>query len=216
TLREFGERQPAYTVTVRELPLGHLDDILNGDVDVAYTRLLPGQAALETEVLLSEPRVVALPTAHTLAARSSLTFADLSDEAFITNPIDQADGDRPPRWLTEQRRHKLRGQVATRATSLGEILTLVAAKRAVCLVPLTVARHYPRSGVTYVPVIDADPAVVSLAWRADSPALAPFIDTARRVASNWTGIPTMVGTGNPASARSRRRQSPARRRGEGP
>jgi len=195
TLREFGERQPACAVTLRELPLGHLDDILNGDVDVAFTRLLPGQTELVTAVLLSEPRVVALPAAHRLAGRSSLTFADLSDEAFITNPVDQADGDQPPRWLTEQRRHKLRGRVADRATGVGEILTLVAAKRAVCLVPLTVARHYPRSDVSYVPVVDADPAVVSLAWRADSPALTPFIEAARRVASNRTDRPTPAGSG---------------------
>ncbi len=186
TLREFGERHPACAVTVRELMLGHLDAIVNGDVDVAFTRLVPGQTELETEVLLSEPRVVALPATHRLSRRPSLTFADLRDEAFITNPIDLADGERPPRWLTEQRRHKLSGRVATRATGVAEILTLVAAGRAVCLVPLTVARHYPRRDVTYVPVVDADPAVVSLVWRPGglSSALPPFIETARQIASN--------------------------------
>jgi len=189
TLRDFGEHLPACAVTVRELPLGHLDDIFSGDVDIAFTRLFPGQTELETEVLLSEPRVVALPVAHGLATRTSVAFADLSDEAFITNPVDQADGDRPPRWLTEQRRHKLRGRVATRATGVAEILTLVAAKRGVCLVPITVARHYPRSDVAYVPVTDADPAVISLAWRTDSVALTAFIDAARGVASRWTASP---------------------------
>ena len=188
TLREFGEREPACKVTVREIALGRLDAIVNGDVDVAFTRLVPGQTELETEVLLSEPRVVALCATHRLAQRSSLTFADLRDEAFITNPIDLADGDRPPRWLTEQRRHNLRGKVATRATGVAEILTLVGAGRAVCLVPLTVARHYPRGDVTYLPVEDADPAVVSLAWRAGdtSSARAAFIDAVRRIASNRT------------------------------
>jgi DNA-binding transcriptional LysR family regulator len=189
-LREFGEREPACAVTVRELALGRLDAIVNGDVDVAFTRLVPGQTELETEVLLSEPRVVALSAAHRLAHRSSLTFADLRDEAFITNPVDLADGDRPPRWLTEQRRHELRGNVATRATGVAEILTLVAAARAVCLVPSTVARHYPRGDVIYLPVEDADPAVVSLAWRAgdQSSARTAFIDTVRRIASNRKGL----------------------------
>jgi DNA-binding transcriptional LysR family regulator len=184
TLREFGERHPAFTVEVRELALGSLDELRNGEIDVAFTRLAPGQTDLEVEVLLSEPRVVALPAAHPLAGRPSVAFSDLREEAFITNPVDHADGDRPPRWLTEQRRHKLPGRVAARATGVAEILTLVAAARGVCLMPATVARHYPRDDVAYVPVAEAEPAVVSLAWRHTnpSPALAAFIDTARSVA----------------------------------
>jgi DNA-binding transcriptional LysR family regulator len=184
TLREFGERHRGFTVSVRELALGSLDELRNGEIDVAFTRLAPGQTDLEVEVLLSEPRVVALPAAHPLAGRPSVAFSDLREEAFITNPVDQADGDRPPRWLTEQRRHKLPGRVVARATGVAEILTLVAAARGVCLMPATVARHYPRDDVAYVPVAGAEPAVVSLAWRQTnaSPALAAFIDTARAVA----------------------------------
>lgn len=184
TLREFGERHPAFTVAVRELALGSLDELRSGEIDVAFTRLAPGQTDLEVEVLLTEPRVVALPAAHPLAGRPSVAFSDLRDEAFITNPVNQADGDRPPRWLTEQRRHKLPGRVAARATGVVEILTLVAAARGVCLMPETVARHYPRDDVSYVPVANAEPAVVSLAWRQTnaSPALTAFIDTTRAVA----------------------------------
>ena len=66
-----------------------------------------------------------------------------------------------------------------------EILTLVAAGRGVCLVPSAVARHYPRSDVAYVPVSDAEPAVVSLAWRPgtlDAP-LEEFIQTVHEVAA---------------------------------
>jgi DNA-binding transcriptional LysR family regulator len=183
-LRAFGERFPSFTVSVRELPLGSLDEIRGGEIDVAFTRLAADQTDLEVEVLSSEPRVVALPAGHPLAGRPSLEFSDLRDEAFITNPVDQSDGDRPPRWLTEQRRHQLPGRVAARATGVVEILTLVAAGRGVCLMPATVARHYPRDDVTYVPVVNAEPAVVSLAWRhsSASPALTAFIDTARSVA----------------------------------
>jgi DNA-binding transcriptional LysR family regulator len=191
-LREFGERHPSFTVSVRELPLGSLDDVVRGDVDVAFTRLAPGQSDLEIEVLSSEPRVVALPAVHALAGKPSVAFSDLRDESFITNPVDQADGDRPRRWLSEQRRHDLPGRVAARATGVAEILTLVGAARGVCLVPSTVARHYPRNDVAYVPVVDAEPAVVSLAWRQNnaSPALAAFIDTARSIAGSAPGIRT--------------------------
>jgi hypothetical protein len=44
---------------------------------------------------------------------------------------------------------------------------------------------YPRTGVTFVPVTDAEPAVVSLAWRAGavSPAVKAFIEASRQVAA---------------------------------
>ncbi len=185
TLRAFGERRPPCSVCVRELALGSIDAILDGEVNVAFTRLSPGQTELEIEVVASEPRVVALASAHRLAASRSLTFAELADESFITNPVVPDHGPRPPRWLAEQRRHGLPGRVAAMSTSVQEILTLVAAGRGVCLVPSAVARHYPRHDVAYVRMEDADPALVSLAWRpgAVTHPLATFIQTVRDVAA---------------------------------
>lgn len=183
-LRAFAEQHPAVEVSVRELLLGGLTDILTGMVDIAFTRLLPGQAEPEVEVIAREPRVVALPRAHPLAARESLTFADLRDESFITNPADRSAGP-PTRWLAEQRRHGLPGRIAAEAASVQEILTLVATGRGVCLVPAPVARHYPRADVSYVEVPDAEHAVISLAWAHGSlrPVVQAFIGVAREVAS---------------------------------
>ena len=89
-LRVFAERHPAVEVSLRDLLLGRIDDILAGNVDVAFTRLLPGQAEVEVEVLAREPRLVALPTNHSLADRTSLSFAELRQETFITNPAIEA------------------------------------------------------------------------------------------------------------------------------
>jgi DNA-binding transcriptional LysR family regulator len=184
-LRAFGERHPAVSVSVREIPLGSIDAILDGDVNVVFTRLKPGQTELDIEVIATEPRLVALAAAHPLAARESLTFADLAEESFITNPVVRDHGPRPPRWLAEQRRHGLPGRVAAKSTGVLEILTLVAAGRGICLVPSAVARHYPRSDVTYSPIEDAEPALVSLAWRPGAliPSLTAFIQTVREVAA---------------------------------
>jgi DNA-binding transcriptional LysR family regulator len=184
-LREFSERLPGIEVSVRELLLGSIDGILDGSVNIAFTRLLPGQTELEVEVLIEEPRLAALASTHPLANRQTLTFADLRNESFVTNPVARQDGP-PPRWLAEQRRHGLPGRVAAEATSLQEILALVAAGRGVCLVPQAVAHHYPRANVTYLPVTDADPAVVSLAWpRGDIyPTVKAFIEASRQVAAN--------------------------------
>lgn len=183
TLRLFTERNPSVEVSVRELLLDRIDDIVHGHVDVAFTRLLPGQADvdIEVEVLAREARVIAFPGQHPLATRTSVTFTDLHQERFITNPVNQKASS-PERWLTEQHRHGLPGREAVRAASIQEILALVASGRGVCLVPESVAKHYPRPDVSYVPVTDAEPAVVSLARRrADRrPAVEAFVDAARR------------------------------------
>src|SRR5262249_55445651 len=153
-------------------------------VDVAFTRLLPGQADVELEVIAQEPRMVALPVAHVLSGRKAVRFKELRGESFITNPVVEASAP-PKRWLTEQARHGLPGRVAAEAASVQEILTLVAGRRGVCVVPVSVAAHYPRAGVTYVEVSDADPAVVSLAWprAAVRPIVQAFIQTTRSLAS---------------------------------
>jgi DNA-binding transcriptional LysR family regulator len=183
-LSAFAERHPSVNVAVHELLLDRVDDIRSGRVDIAFTRLLPGQTDLDIEVLTHEPRLVAVPAAHRLAARAAVAFADLRDESFITNPlVDQAGP--PERWLREQRRHGLPGRVAAEAASVPEILTLVAAARGVCLVPAAVATHHPREDLRYIPLTDADPAVVSLASAPgrQRPTVEAFAAAARDVAS---------------------------------
>jgi DNA-binding transcriptional LysR family regulator len=67
----------------------------------------------------------------------------------------------------------------------------VAAGRGVSLVPAPVARLSPHADVVYVAVSDADPAVVSLAWRSRPlpPIVRAFIATARRLAGDRGGDP---------------------------
>ena len=184
-LRAFNERHPQFAVSVRELLLGSIDDMLEGTVNVAFTRLQPGQTELQAEILAQEPRLVALAVNHPLAERASLTYADLRDEDFIINPAVR-DEVPPPRWVEEQRRHGLPGRIAAQATSIQEILALVAAGQGVCLVPSAVAHHYSRTDIAYIPVADADPALVSLAWPPGRlcPAVEAFIQTARDVATS--------------------------------
>ena len=183
-LSAFHERQPLTEVSVREILFGSIDEILDGKVDVAFTRLMPEQTELEVEIIVTEPRLIALASTHPLAGRKTLTFADLRGESFIVNPM-VAHGGPPARWLAEQRRHGLAGRVAAEARSPQEITALVAAGRGVCLVPAAAALHDRRPDLVYVPVTDAEPAVVSLAWPPDrsSPTIKAFVATAREVAT---------------------------------
>lgn len=193
-MRAFTDDHPSADISLRELRFGRLDELASGAVDVAFTRLLPGQVAaeIEVEVLTHEPRLVALPAGHPLAVRTSLRFAELRGETFITNPaVQEADPAHPARWLSEQQRHGLPGRVAATVGSIQELLTLVAAGRGVSLVPAPVARLSPHADVVYVAVSDADPAVVSLAWRSRPlpPIVRAFIATARRLAGDRGGDP---------------------------
>jgi DNA-binding transcriptional LysR family regulator len=185
-VHRFEEAHPTAVVALRELPLDRIDDVLTGRVDVAFTRLLPGQTELEIEVLARESRVAALPAAHPLASRTSLRFEELHNERFITNPLKDAGP--PLRWLAEQQRHGLPGRVGAQAASVPEILALIASGRGVCLVPAPVAQHYRHEGVRYVPVTDAEPAVVSLAWAPQTtrPTVRAFVEAAREVARKGT------------------------------
>jgi LysR family transcriptional regulator, benzoate and cis,cis-muconate-responsive activator of ben and cat genes len=191
-LSAYTARCPAVDVSVRELLLGSIDDVLDGRVAIAFTRLLPGQTELEVEVLATESRLVALASAHPLAARQSLAFAELRDESFIVNPAVPTSGP-PARWLAEQQRHGLRGRIVAQASSIQEILALVAAGRGVCLVPSAVMMHHPRAGIAYVPVTDAELAVISLAWAPGplSPDAEAFLEVARTVAGQ---VPAAVGS----------------------
>jgi DNA-binding transcriptional LysR family regulator len=187
-LTAFRERHPLTEVSVREILFGSIGEILDGRVDVAFTRLMPDQTALAVEVIATEPRLVALATTHPFANRQTLTFADLRGESFIINPMVADDGP-PPRWLDEQRRHGLPGRVAAQARSTQEIVTLVGAGRGVCLLPAAATLHDRHPDVVYVPVTDAEPAVVSLAWLPDrsSAIVDAFIATAREVATAAAG-----------------------------
>ncbi len=193
-LAVFADRYPRVQVSVRELLLGDVDDIVSGNVDVAFTRLHPGQAEIEIEIVAREQRLVALPASHPMAARKSLAFADLREERFITNPATPTTGP-PARWLAEQYSHGLSGKIASEASSIQEILILVAAERGVCLLPAPVAKQFPREQVSYVEVEDAEPAVVSLAWRHQRPAsnVVAFIETVRHLQAERALEPALGG-----------------------
>jgi len=107
---------------------------------------------LDAEPLLTAPLMAVLPAAHPLAARASLRTADLRDENVQPRQGPSTD---PP------------------AASLTELLQLVALGRLVALVPRFVTTPL-RHDLASVPVTDAEPVTLLLAWPAHStsPALA--------------------------------------------
>ncbi len=185
-LRAFKAQHPSAEVALHELLLDQLQDVADGRVDVAFSRLLPSQVedgSIAIELLGEDRRVLVVPRGHRLAGRPSVCMAELEAESFVVNPT--VSSSTPARWLAEQHRHGLPGRVAAAAASVQELLTLVAAGQGVSLVPAPVAGRYPREDVAYVEITDAEPAVVSIARQTAGvrPITQAFIELARRLSA---------------------------------
>ncbi|HEY3504226.1 MAG TPA: LysR substrate-binding domain-containing protein [Actinocatenispora sp.] len=131
----------------------------DGEADVALL-FAPADdlRGLDTEPLLTEPRMAVLPSAHRLASRPSLRLADLRDE----NVHGQSAG--------------------PDAASVTELMQLVALGRTVAVVPRSLAVAVPlRHDIASVPLTDAPPVTLLLAWPAHStsPAIAALARAVR-------------------------------------
>ncbi|MGA4843630.1 LysR family transcriptional regulator [Streptomyces sp. G45] len=121
----------------------------DGRAQVGYLRRPFDSSGLRTIPIGREPRVACVPVRHRLARRQELLSADLEGE-----PV-----------LDAQRR---------RTSSVEEKFELIAAGHGIALVPLSVARAYPRPDLVHLPVTDAEPVetcLVALKERRDQPLL---------------------------------------------
>ncbi|TDG07266.1 DNA-binding transcriptional regulator HcaR [Paraburkholderia guartelaensis] len=78
-------RFPEVNVELRSLPTAEQEDaLLRGDIDVAFMRRPVLSPELRSEVVLTEPLVVVLPSGHPLAKQERIAPAQLSGEPFIS------------------------------------------------------------------------------------------------------------------------------------
>ena len=185
TLAVFEQRRPSTAVSVRELLFGDLDDVTNGSVDLAFTRLRAdqlGHLLVTVAELAREPRMLVVARSHRFAGRITISLRELGDDRFIVNPGTELNA--LERWKDEQRRHGLPGRIAGKARSVTELLTMVAAGNGITLVPVSVARQHRPPTITYIPVTDAEPAVISLVWPTAtlSPSAQAFVEAAQEQA----------------------------------
>lgn len=139
----FSARRPGWRVEMRQATWSNPSaGLADGDVDVALLRLpFPGDDALRTQVLFTEPRWVALPTGHPLA----------TEERDGHAPRIGAVTDQPDEWL---------GAIAN---GYGIALAPESAARfyarpGVVYVPVTGVSP-TRAAVAWPPAADANPAV---------------------------------------------------------
>jgi DNA-binding transcriptional LysR family regulator len=160
----FGRRRPGWRVDLQQA--GWSDPtagLVSGDVDAALLRLpFPGQDEVRIEVLLTEPRWVALPVAHPLAARDRVSFHELRDEPFVAAPAETG------LWrdyhLATAERQGRPARIGAVTDQPDAFLTVIANGDGIALVPESAARYYARPGITYRPVSGVSPSQVGVAW----------------------------------------------------
>jgi DNA-binding transcriptional LysR family regulator len=145
--------------------------ILDGRIDVGYTRLPINESGLEVVPLFEEPRVAILPQGHPLAGASSLTIGQLAQEHLLQDPSAV------PEWATiaaEMRRAPHPDHLAIRTVE--ERMEMVAGGQGILILPRTAGRFYRRSDLVVTDVTDLAPNRVALAWDAarSAPIFAEF------------------------------------------
>lgn len=149
----------------------------DGRADVALLVTPFDDRGLDTEELLTEPRVVALPAADPLAARTTIRLPDLAGRRVPNgSAADQGSVEPPPP-----------GSAAMR--DLSQLFNLVEVGSLVWFLPAWVARRFPRPNIAYRPVIGLPPATLSVAWprTSRSPAVAALVRAAKEVAQTRAG-----------------------------
>jgi DNA-binding transcriptional LysR family regulator len=161
---------------------GEVAALREGECDVAFVWLPADLTGLGSEIVASEARFAGLAGSHPLAARSSLSVDELTDEPIMwtrraprywvdwwaVNP--RPDG-RSPTWGPEN-------------DNVEEMLEQVADGSAYCIVPASMTEYYARPDLVWVPLDDVDPLRIALAWRERdaSPLVAAYAAIVRELA----------------------------------
>lgn len=163
----FQARHPGCEVEIREVQMGEALERLRADaLDVLIACLpLTGNDLANGPVLLSEPRMLAVPAGHPYAGRGSVSVEDLARVEVLQAPCSLPDHWRDPGSprLTPAGRVIPQGRTAA---TFQEILTLVGAGQGVFPVGAHATRFHARPDVAFVPFHDTPPLDWGPVWRA--------------------------------------------------
>ena len=168
-LTEFGRKVPSVTVQLRQY---EWDDpsagLLSGATDAALVRPpFTGTDRLDMLELAREPLLAIVADGHEMASLESVSSERLAQEAWL-----EAEAVTDPVFARYWYFRDLRSEtplVRTTAGTLEEWLAEIAFGRGVNVVPASLAEEYRRPGLAFIPVSDAPPSRLVLAWRRDDP-----------------------------------------------
>jgi DNA-binding transcriptional LysR family regulator len=150
------------------------------ETDLAFAWLPILHEQLDSLVVFSEPKQVAMHPEHALAGLGEVRPADLEDVPIVAPWQEYSEATRTY-WLRPFRQEST--EIDLEGKSVDECLSLVSRGLAVFIVPESVQRFYGRPNVVYRPLIDVEPASVALVWHRDAknPGVAAFVEVARDV-----------------------------------
>lgn len=198
-LARFGARHPQVRVEIRAFDFNDtVEGVRQRRADLAFLYAPLDEPDLVLTPLLSERRMVVLPSDHRLAGHLELRPADLEGEVFVTQP-DSA----PSRWrdfwmLVDELGHRPRVSPYVGA-KLEEWLHLIGRGEGIDTCPAIIGRYYAWPDVRFIPLLDAPPSTLVLAHHSEvrQPLIADFvalaIDVAATAARNPDTAYTLAG-----------------------
>ena len=162
----FRVRHPACEVVIREVRMGEALERLRADELEVLIACLPltGPDLANGPVLLSEPRMLAVPADHAFAGRGSVSVEDLSRVEVLQAPCSL-----PDHWREPASPRLTPGGLAIpegrSAETFQEILSLVGAGLGVFPVGAHTIRLHARPDVAFVPFHDTPPLDWGPVWR---------------------------------------------------
>ena len=174
-------------------PGGPAAAVRGGTADVAILRAPFDRRGLDTELLLTEPRLAVLPADHRLAGRAELHRADLVGEP-MPRWAGQSDPAAAAHWTgadTPGPARTVDGQSAQtpdgpEINDISQLLAAVTLGDAVAYLPASFAHQHNSADLAFVPVSDLSPSEVMVAWPATSRsrAVAAFVRAAVEAAAS--------------------------------
>jgi DNA-binding transcriptional LysR family regulator len=189
-LAAFAVAQPDCEVTFRELPFPHGEtQRWLESVDVAMCQTPAIEEGIGAFPLRIEPRAMVLSSTHPLAGETELRLSQVLEETFISYRRDVQ-----PEWagfhsLDDHRGGPPAAMTADHVASALEMLGRLATPAdAVTALPLGDAQLIEQvlAGIRAIPLVDAEPATVSLVWKVHGahPRLQSLVDTAAACAES--------------------------------
>jgi DNA-binding transcriptional LysR family regulator len=181
---EFRRRHPGVKLVLRESTSDALLAALKqGEIDVALVLPPIDDATLRYAPLFDDTLIAALPAGWRDGGGGTISLKSLAAEPFILFPRKVGSG-LYDAILTFCRRCGFAPRIEQEAIQMQTIVSLVAARMGVALVPASL-RNMRRAGVVYRPLAERSPAVeIGLAWRAAdrAPAVQAFVAAAQSIA----------------------------------
>jgi DNA-binding transcriptional LysR family regulator len=181
---EFARRHPGVRVEPKRFDWGQEAAALrDGRVDVAFVWLPADLTGMRSEIVHVERRVAGLPRAHALAGRDGISVLEVNDEPLMWTkraPREWVDW-----WAVNPRPDGSSPRWGPTNDNVEEMLEQVAEGAAICITPRSMATHYARPDLAWVPIADIEPLRIALCWRRgdDSALVSSFARVTRDLAA---------------------------------